>query len=172
MTQKQQTQLTIGLILFNVIFWPLVFFPQLQRFLATFERDVSPATQVVPRQKTSSGMIQRIDYESLRNIFEYAEGEVSSPPRPGRSSSFSPAPRENIPSPQMPPSRSPGLTLQLRSILTLQGRMIATLQDPMVPERMFTVVKGDMVDGYRVVDVTGDAVVLERQGQQIRLTLE
>ncbi|MFN4215872.1 MAG: hypothetical protein ACK4HQ_00510 [Brevinematales bacterium] len=166
MTQKQQNRLTIVLLLFNVVFWPVVFFPQLQRFLATFERDVSSTTQVVTRQKTSSGMVQRIDYESLRNIFEYAEGDVSVVSRPGKTIVYSSS-RGETSSPQ-----SPSLTLQLRSILTLQGRMIATLQDLMVPERMFTVVKGDMVDGYRVVDVTGDTVVLERQGQQIRLTLE
>ncbi|MFN3660965.1 MAG: hypothetical protein ACK4TN_07015 [Brevinematales bacterium] len=172
MTQKQQNQLTIALLLFQVFFWPVFFFPQLQRFLATFERDVSSTTQVVTRQKTSSGMVQRIDYESLRNIFEYAEGEGSFVSRPGKTMGYSSPHRENRAFSQTSSPQSSGLTLQLRSVLTLQGRMIATLQDLMVPERMFTVVKGDIVDGYRVVDVTGDTVVLERQGQQIRLTLE
>ncbi|MCX7883269.1 MAG: hypothetical protein N2314_08620 [Brevinematales bacterium] len=167
MTQKQQTQFTLLLVIFNGIFWPFIFFPQFQKFLHTFERDISTTRQVVPRQRTSSGMTQRIEYESLRNIFEYATEQTSPAPIPQKNR-FSSASSPVSPSP--PPPR--GVSLQLRSVLTLQGRMIATLQDPMVPERMFTVVKGDMVDGYRVIEVTGDAVILERQGEQIRLTLE
>lgn len=168
MTQKQQTQFTIALLFFNLLFWPMVFFPQLKRFLTTFERDVTPSTPIVTRQKTSPEMIQRIDYENLRNIFEYAEKETASS-HISREKQKPPSRYEGFASSPPPPRSS---QLQLRSILTLQGRMIATLQDPMVPERMFTVVKGDIVDGYRVTEITSDTIVLEKQGQQIRLTLE
>jgi len=167
MTGKQQSQLTIALVVFQLIFWPLVFFPQLQRFLSTFDRDVSTSSEVVPRQRTSSGMIQRIDYDTLRNIFEYASHTTPTPspaaPRPPASPRYTPPPASASPE---------RVNLQLRSILTLQGKMIATLQDAMVPERMFTVVKGDVIEGYRVVEVTSDAIVLEKHNQQIRLTLE
>ncbi len=171
MTQKQQTQLSIALLLFNLVFWPLVFYPQLQRFLETFRQDVNVAPQVVARQKTSSSMMQRVDYDSLRNVFEY--GEVTPSPRREERPIARPVRRmEGEPpfSPPQPSSREG--VLQLRSILNLQGKLIATLQDAMVPERMFTVVKGDTVDGYVVIEVSPDAVVLERGGQRLRLTLE
>lgn len=171
MTQKQQAQVTLFLLLFNIVFWPLVFFPQMKRFVETFQRDVTVESQVVSRQRTSPGMMQRIDYDELRNIFEYGTEF--------RSSQTTPVPSFNSPRGQQKKDTLPsyvaserGMTLQLKSILTLQGKMIATLQDATAPDRMFTVVKGDMVDGYMVVEVTGEAVVLERQGQRFRLNLE
>ncbi|URA09300.1 hypothetical protein [Thermospira aquatica] len=171
MTRQQQTQLSIFLVLFNLVFWPLVFYPQFQRFLATFQQDVNVAPQVVARQKTSSSMMQRIDYDTLRNIFEYEEA-TSPPPRNERTGERPPRERE-MNSRFSPPMSSPREgTLQLRSILNLQGKLIATLQDAVFPERMFTVVKGDTVDGYVVIEVSPDAVVLERGTQRVRLTLE
>jgi|GEM_PF-2071151 type II secretory pathway component PulC len=167
MTEKQQKWFTVFLVFFNLVFWPWVFFPQFKLFLGTFQRNVRVEGEIVLRQKTSSGMLQRVDYDKMRNIFEFGESQT-------QPHSQAASPRLSYSAPrQMPAVGSErGVSFQLRSILSLQGKMIATLQDMNSPDRMLTVVKGDVVDGYVVSEVGQDAVVLEKNGQRIRLTLE